>query len=100
MYDYMTRLGHSCKNSYSWKTHFVLQPYFWKSGRMTFTLSKLQSSITGVKTPRIEVFFISLESYRSVDAENGLAWAIWTFAAQVMTKRKVESQIGSLTPDH
>jgi hypothetical protein len=22
MYDYMTRLRHSCKNFYSWKTHF------------------------------------------------------------------------------
>jgi hypothetical protein len=32
-------------------------------------LPKLQSSIAGVKTPRLEVFFISLESYRSVDVE-------------------------------
>jgi hypothetical protein len=50
------------------------QPYFWKSGRMTLTLPKwglgsllglpkLQSSIAGVKTPHIEVFFISLKSY-------------------------------------
>jgi hypothetical protein len=46
------------------------------------------------------VFFISLESYQSVDVENGLAWAIWTSEAQVMTKRKVESQTGNLTPDH
>jgi hypothetical protein len=44
-------------------------------------LKNFQSSITGVKTPRIEVFFISLENYRSVDVENGLAWAIWTSAA-------------------
>jgi hypothetical protein len=60
------------------------QPYFWKSVRMTLTLPKwglgspprlpkLQSSIAGVKTPLIEVFFISLESYQSVDVENGLA---------------------------
>jgi hypothetical protein len=83
----------------------------WKSGKMTFTflkwglgspprLPKLQSSIIGVKTPHIEIFFISLKNYRSVDVENGLAWAIWTFAAQVMTKRKVGNQTGSLTPDH
>ncbi len=56
----------------------------WKSVRMTFTLLKwglgsplgllkLQSSIAGVKTPCIEVFFISLEKYQSVDVENGLA---------------------------
>jgi hypothetical protein len=43
------------------------QPYFWKSGRVTLTLSKwglkspsglskLQSLIVGVKTPCIEVF--------------------------------------------
>jgi len=39
---------------------------------------KLQSSIAGFKTLSIEVFFISLKRYRSVDVENGLAWAIWT----------------------
>jgi hypothetical protein len=36
-------------------------------------LSKLHSSISGVKTPCIEVFFISLESYQSADVKNGLA---------------------------
>jgi len=35
-------------------------------------LQKLQSSITRVKTPRLEAFFISLESYQSVDVENGI----------------------------
>ncbi len=49
-------------------------------------LPKFQSSIAGVKTPRIGVFFISLESYRSLDVENGLAWAIWTFVAHVWQK--------------
>jgi hypothetical protein len=50
------------------------QPHFWKSVRMTFTLPKwglgspprlpkLQSSIIGVKTPCLEAFFMSLESY-------------------------------------
>ncbi len=78
----------------------VSQPYFWKSGGMTLTLPKwglgsplglpkLQSLISGVKTPCIEVFFISMESYQILDVENGLAWGIWTFAAQVMTKKKV-----------
>jgi hypothetical protein len=63
-------------------------------------LPKLHSSIAGVKTPRIRVFFISLESYQSVDVENGLAWAIWTFSAQVMAKRRTRNQIGNLTPNH
>jgi hypothetical protein len=36
-------------------------------------LPKLQSLITRVKTPRLEVFFMSLENYQSVDVENGLA---------------------------
>jgi hypothetical protein len=36
-------------------------------------LAKLQSLIAGANTPRIEVFFIALESYQSVDVENGLA---------------------------
>jgi hypothetical protein len=62
-------------------------------------LPNFQSSIIGVKTPCIGVFFISLESYCSVDVENGFAWAIWTSVTQVMAKRRVGSQTGSLTPD-
>jgi hypothetical protein len=53
---------------------YLLQPHFWKSVRMTLTLSKwglgsplgllkFQSLITGVKTPRLEAFFMTLESY-------------------------------------
>jgi hypothetical protein len=36
-------------------------------------LSKLQSSIIGVKTPCIKAFFISLESYQSANVEKWLA---------------------------
>jgi hypothetical protein len=36
-------------------------------------LPKLQSSISRVKTPLLETFLISLESYQNVDIENGLA---------------------------
>jgi hypothetical protein len=83
----------------------------WGSVKMKLTLSKLglgnplglpkfQSSIAGVKTLCIGIFFISLKKYWSVDAENGLAWAIWTSIAQVMAKRRVRSQTDSLTPDH
>jgi hypothetical protein len=68
------------------------QPHFWNSVRMTFThpkwglksppgLPKLQSWITGVKTPCIGVFPISLENYESVNVENDLAWASWTSTA-------------------
>jgi len=89
----------------------LLQPHFWKSVKMTLTLPKwglesppgllkLQSSITKVKTPCLEALFISLESYQSVDVENGLALAIWTFVAQVMAKKRVENQTDSLTSDH
>jgi len=42
--------------------------------------------ITGAKTPRIGVLYISLESYQNVDVENGLTWAIWTSAAHIMAK--------------
>ncbi len=66
------------------KTTRLSQPYFWKNVRMTLTLPKrglgsplklpkFQSSIVGVKTPHLEAFLISLESYRSVDVKNGLA---------------------------
>jgi len=63
-------------------------------------LPKLQSSIAKVKTPRIGVLFISLESYQSVDVENGFAWAIWTSTTHVMAKKKAGSQTDNLTPDH
>jgi hypothetical protein len=83
----------------------------WENVRMRFTLPKwglespsglpkVQSLITRVKTPCIGEFFISLERYRSVDVQNGLAWPIWTSATQVMAKRKARSQTGSLTSDH
>jgi hypothetical protein len=83
--------------------HWLLQPHFWKSVRMKLTLlkwglgsplrfPKLQSSIVGVKTPRLGVLFISLENYQSVDVENGLAWLIWRSVAQIMAKRKAGSQ--------
>ncbi len=51
-------------------------------------LPKIQSMITRVKTPCIETFFIPLKRSWSVDIQNGLAWAIWTYAAQVMCRKK------------
>jgi hypothetical protein len=63
-------------------------------------LPKFQSLIAGVKTSHIGAFFISWESYQSVDVENEFASTIWTSATQVMAKRKVRSQIDSLTPNH
>jgi hypothetical protein len=44
----------------------------WELGSLP-GLPKLQSLISRVKTPHIEGFFISLESYQNVDVENGLA---------------------------
>jgi hypothetical protein len=84
------------KISYS---HMMSQPYVEEGVTMRLTLPKwglasfggllkFQSSIAGVKTPCIGMFFILLESYRSIDVENGLAGAIWTFIAQVMAKKK------------
>ncbi len=86
----------------------------WKSVRMKLTLPKwelgsllglpkLQSLIAGVKTPRIKAFFISLESYQSVNVENGLIWTTMISATQVMPKRRAMSQTSSLislTSDH
>jgi hypothetical protein len=59
-------------------------------------LLNLQSAIAGVKCPRLEESFISLEIFWSINVQNGLAWAIWTSAAQVTGKRKAGSQIASL----
>jgi hypothetical protein len=99
---------HHLKISNWW---IMSQPHFEASVRMRLTLPKvgiggpprlpqLQSSTAEGKTPRLEVFFIPLERTWSVDVENGLAWIIWTSLAQVMGKRRVENQTGSLTPDH
>jgi hypothetical protein len=63
-------------------------------------LPKIQNAIARVKTPCIEVLFIPLERSWSLDVRNGLAWAIWTSAAQLMVERKTGSQTGNLTPDH
>jgi hypothetical protein len=49
-------------------------------------LPKLQGSIARVKVPHLEAFFMSLESYWSVDVENGLTWAICTSAAKLWQK--------------
>jgi hypothetical protein len=77
--DTSSTLAHGAMN-----TPILLQPHSWKSVMMTLTLPKwglgspsrlpkLQSSIVGVKTPRLEGFIILLESSLSVDVENGLA---------------------------
>jgi hypothetical protein len=68
----------------------------WSSGG----LPKLQRAIVGVKTQWIEEFLISLESSWNLDVQNELAWPIWTSKTQVMAKRRVGSQIDSLTVDH
>jgi hypothetical protein len=82
------------------------QPHFGLSVRMKLThpkvgtwspprLLKIQSLIAGIKTPRIGVFFISMERSRNENVQNGLAWAIWTSTTQVMGKRRAGSQTGS-----
>ncbi len=94
-----------------WLVCFVSQPHFEGSVRSPLTLLnmglgsplgllKTQSAIARSKTPHIETFIIPLERSWSVDVQNGLAWAIWTSATQVMVKRRARSQIGNLIPDH
>jgi len=51
-------------------------------------LLNVQSSTARPKTPRIEVFLVSLKRSWNVNIENGLALAIRTSAAQVMGKKK------------
>ncbi len=73
------------------------QPHFGISVKMKLTLPKVgswsppgllkfQSSSLRVKTPCIGIFFISMERSWSVDAQNGFAWAIWTFASKLWAK--------------
>ncbi len=53
----------------------------------------------GQNTLHWGVFHI-IEKLLMFRCRNGLAWAIWTYVAQVMAKRRAKSQIGSLTLDH
>jgi hypothetical protein len=73
-------------------TCLMSQPHFEASVKMKLALPKvgtwsppglpkLQSSIAGVKTPHLEIFFIPFERSWNVNVENGLAWAIWTSVA-------------------
>ncbi len=61
-------------------------------------LPKLQSLIVGVKTFTLGCFLYHWKDW-SVDVENGFTSAIWTFAAQVMAKRRAGGQTGSLIVD-
>ncbi len=58
-----------------------------------------KSDLRGQNSTACDVFYI-IRKVWSVHVQNGLTWAIWTFATQVMGKRRAESQTGSLTPDH
>jgi hypothetical protein len=102
-------LGYGMYNYPPWPR--LSQPHFEGVVKSPFTLPKMglgsplrlpktQSVIEGVKLPCVEAFFIPLKRSWSVDVQNGLAWAIWTSAAQVVVERRVGSQTGSLTPDH
>jgi hypothetical protein len=54
-------LTHSLDNQPRSITQSLSQPHFEGSVRSPLTLPKIQNAIAGVKTARIEVFFISLE---------------------------------------
>ncbi len=86
------------KRVWEWKLTLPSELSFWKL-ESRGSPEPLESDCKG-KTPCIEEFFTSLESYWSVDVYNGLTWPVWTSATQVMAKRKVGSQIGNLIPDH
>jgi hypothetical protein len=79
-----------------------VKPNTWKKVRIWSPsgLTNVQSSTARPKTPRIEVFLVSLERSWSVDVENGLALTIWTSVAQVMGKRRAGSQTSSLSLDY
>ncbi len=47
---------------------------------------KIRAQFQGSNLLGFWAFFMSLERSWSVDVQNGLTWAIWTFAAQVMAK--------------
>ncbi len=58
---------------------------------------KFSESNCGGQTHWIEEFLISLEISWNMNVWNGLTWPIWTLSTQVITKKRVRSQIGNLT---
>jgi hypothetical protein len=84
--------------AYWYNTSFQCRnPTLGLSVRMQFTLpkvrkwsplglSKTQKTIWGVKSPHLGVFFISMKSSWSVDAQNGLACAIWNLQPKLWAK--------------
>jgi hypothetical protein len=79
-------------------SHSQMSSHFGSSNPNGFP--NLQRAIAGVKTHWIEMFIISLKRSCNVDIWNEFASLIWTLKTQVMAKRRVKSQIGSLTPNH
>ncbi len=64
------------------------------------TFETSEFNCRGQNTSHWGVLYIIRKLAKCKCRKNGLAWAIWTFVAQVMAKRKAESQISSLTFDH
>jgi hypothetical protein len=89
---------HGPRRVWEWRFTLPNELSFWEL-ESRCTPEPSESDCKGQNT-HIEEFFVSLKIYWSVNVWNGLAWLISTFATQVMAKRKVGSQTGSLTPDH
>jgi hypothetical protein len=62
--------------------------------------SSLQGSHLMWRQGMFEEFFISLKISWNINVKNGFASPIWTLETQVMAKKRVGSQVGSLIPDH
>jgi hypothetical protein len=95
----------------TWKMANCHNPTFgrvwrWHSHSQNGDLGVLRDSwnfkvgLHGLKHLALGCYLYHWKSYESVDVENELAWAIWTYVAQVMCKRRVGSQTGSLTRNH
>jgi hypothetical protein len=61
-------------------------------------LLKLQSLIARVKIPHMEAFFISLESYQSVNVENGLHEPFGHFQHKLWQKERPRIKLAILFP--
>jgi hypothetical protein len=72
-----------------------------KSGKLESfeTLENLEFDRKGQISSHLSVLGLIGKSW-SVNVQNDLTWAIWTFVAQVMGKRRAGSQTDSLIPDH
>jgi hypothetical protein len=87
-----------CERVWGWRLILPSEFPFWKL-ESRWTLEPSKSDCRGQNTSHWRVIYI-IGKILKCRCLKWLAWPIWTFETQVMAKRKVRNQTGSLIPNH